>query len=458
MNRKSVVCVAVLAAVALLAVFASSSPWQSSMLVPGPEGVRAVNYGVQFGCNSSVYAAASLDALPAGFEWGSTQPSVLTLRHLKDPDEPAGGYQLNGPNWWYMHDNSVLRSEVQHPTLQSDPIGVSAQTVTYWRYERQSDGSLQVKRVVVRIVPADFIVQLSIVAGSGVYTWRDTRLWLALDTVTWLNSYAAPPDPDPPATNDTFKLVSTNYRGAFPIVAWIGAYQDWVFVDDGGKTVSQPPDANAVSYVQLDPSLAGRYVDLYTAPGSKYDLMLSSSVVQDQQLLEQALAPNNLPDPRFASTVYFQLDLTQFGAYVQPTGGLGTYLSYTRWFPSVYYRIRVVYAVYGEYVYLWTAQNAASVGYNDTTWNMRASTKDVTVDPLTGLLNAAGKWLSNPWNQLLLWIIGGVVLLVLLAVFAPAALMLLFRGGAKAASGAGGAVKKAVKTVRGRRKRGRRVK
>jgi hypothetical protein len=357
-------------------------------LTPGPEGVRAIVYGVQFGSGSPVLVASNLDPLPPGYSWGSTQSTVMTLQHLKQAGEPAGGFLVNGPGWWYENDQATLRVEVQRPFLQDDPIGLSSQTLSYYRYTRVSDTEVKIEKVVARVIPADFILQLS-AEPPGVYTWRDTRIWLALDTVTWMNAYASSPPPDPnPLTNESVKFIGASYRGAFPVIAWVGEYKDWVFKDDKGNYRSNPPDDNAVSFVQVDPSLAGRFIDLYKTPNQKYDLVLAADVARNPGLLSQALSPGWLPDPRFAETVYTYWTLNSFGAYVQPTGLWGSYSSSTIWYPALYYRIRVVYVVYGEYVYLWTTKTAGQVGYTPGTWELRETTKESTADPITAFLRA----------------------------------------------------------------------
>lgn len=405
-----------IAAAVLVVLFWSSIEQSLFSLVAGPEGVRALAYGSQFGAYDTIHAASLLDPLPEQYVWESTQTGVMSISHEKQPGEPVGGLFVNGPGWWYLNDCGTVRLELQRPTLQDDPVGLSASSKTYFRYTKLNDSEVKIEKVIVQIVPADFILQLSIVPGRGIYSFEDLRLWFALDTVSWMNAYASGLEDPDPLTNSTVELLSSSYRGAFPLVAWVDEYQDWVWDNGAGLYRSNPPDDTAISYVQLEPSLNGRYIDLYTSPDSKYDLMLAETVIGDQALLEQALEPGWLPDPRFAETVYSYINLNKFGAYVKPTGMLGSFSRFETWYPSVYYRLRVVYAVYGEWVYLWTDEAAEDVGYAGDEWEIRTTTKDSFVNPIDSFFASVAGWFQDPLNLFGLGVAGILVLVVVVMV------------------------------------------
>ncbi len=395
-------------AIALIAVIALSfSGSLLSILVPGAEGVRALNYGVQFANSGSVLKPSTLDQLPAGYSWGSNQAYVMTITRAKTISDWYGTMLLNGPSPWYAGDSGGLKSEVKTPEVidvsQTQTLGVlnKPETLTYYKYVQTSPTTVEIHKSVVEIKPVDFVIQISSVPGAGLYTWKDVNLWYTLDTVTWMNAYASSPPPDPnPLTNSTTKYISGNVRGAFPILGWISEYKDWTWTDPStSASRNTAPDDNAVNFVQLNPDLTGRFISLYTSPTSTYDLALSQDVLNNQDLVNQALNPaNTLPDPRFAQTVYTHIDLNSFGPYVKPTGVLGSYSSFTVWYPSVYYKIRMVYAFYGEYVYLWTDERAASLGYNEGTWQIREPTVTTTISPFDAFLNGISTWLQNPFN------------------------------------------------------------
>lgn len=410
-KNKKIIAVA-LVAIILLAL----GPSLLNIVVPGPEGVRTANYGVQFQ-NTGVLKAGTKDTLPSGFEWSSNQPSTMVLEHKKGSGEPALG-MWQDISWYYNNDAGKVRSEVQRAQLSSDPLAGSTKTLQYYKYTKVNDTQVKIEKVVLTLVPAEFIIQISAVPGAGVYTWKNVKLWYTLDTVVWMNAYArSPPDDPEPLTNDTTGLLSSSYRGAFPIYAWIDKYQDWVWTDANGNSRSNPPDSNAISFVQLDPSLQGRTIDLYTEPNDRYDLMLSTEVLQNKDLLARSLEPSKLPDPRFAQTVYFYITLTNFGCYVKPTGALGGYSSHEDWYPSVFYKVRVIYALWGDYVYLWTKSEAQDMGYEENEWQERSSSVEYHESPFSALMKGIGSWFSS--NALWIWLIVGVAVVVVILLIVP---------------------------------------
>jgi len=366
-------------------------------IVPGPEGVRGSHYGVQFGLSDTIREGSAYDALPSGFTWTDNSPSSYVITKAEESGEPWGGYWLSGPTWWYDHGSGQIRSEIQHPVIRDDPVGLDDRTLEYYKYVKVSDTEVEIRKVVVDMVSADFVIQISAVPGQGIHTWEDLVIWYELDTVTWMNAYKDEPPADPdPLTNDSVELMSSNYRGAFPIIGWIEEYKDWIFTDEEGLMRSSPPNDESVAYVQLSPDLEGRFIDLYTTPGTTYTLATNEEVLANP---EAALRPSALPDPRFAENVYFKITALNFGAYVEPTGLLGDYSSCSVWYPSVYYRVHVVYAIYGEYVYLWTEELAEEEGYDyEDEWEARNTTVINDTDPIKAFFDGLNDWLGNPWN------------------------------------------------------------
>ena len=407
--------------IGVVLVLAYSQSHSLLSIIPGPEGPRAYFYALQTG--GGMYKASIPDPLPANFRWVDNSPLNTVIAHDKEGSEPLGGYWLNGPDWWYNYGSGQLKIEVQQPTLQDDPIGFKTQTLTYYKYVPTADGT-EIHKVVVNIMPADFVIQLSSVPGSGVYNWREITFWFMLDTVTWQNAYKTSPPPDPnPLTNSTVKYLASNYRGAFPIIMWIGEYKDPIMVSNTQTQKPLPPD-EVLQCAQLNPDMTGRYIELYTAPGTGYTITTNRDVLTSP---ESALSPDIMPDPRFAETTYFKITVLRFGPYVEPTGILGSYSSYTEWYPAVYYRLRVVYAVSTEYVYLWTSSEAQQQGYSG--WQVRESTPVVVTDPITAFFRGIADWLKNPWNAFGLGLFGTIagilIILALIIIFAPWLLAIL---------------------------------
>jgi len=401
---------------------------KSMSMVPGPEGVRCLTYGVaigDYGTWSELYPVSDYTSLEGEqwYYWVSNDPSNMIVGHQKMPGEPLGGYLMNGPGWWYDFGQGQLRSEVQRPLLDvTNPPGFTSEllgkVLSYYKYVSKSETEVEITKVVTYIMPADFVIQISVVPGQGVYSFENVRLWYVLDTVTWMNAYASEPPPDPnPLTNNTVKFLSSQYRGAFPIYAWVDEYADPTYRDQYDSDKEYPPSEIA-TFVQLNPSLEGRNIDLYTVPGASYDMMLSSQIASNPDLVAEALKEDlgGLPDPRFSETVFFDITAIRFGAHVQPTGLAGTFVSYTEWYPCVYYRMRAVYAIYGEYVYLWTKQAAQEVGYTEDEWEVRETetveVKDVTVGLIEFLGREYDEFVSGPG----LWQLGIFGILALAAV------------------------------------------
>jgi hypothetical protein len=324
---------------------------------------------------------------------------------------------VNGATWWYNNDDGKVLSEIQHPTIQSDPIGVQAQTIEYTKnIMNPATGKLELHNCVCEIKPVDFVIQISAVKGTGSYTWKNTQLWYALDSIVWQNAFKVTPDSN--LANNSLTYTASYYRGAFPIIAWIGQYQNDVWTDQNGLEHKGFPTDTALNFFGLTPDLSGRFIDLYTNASNTYTVSLGSTQAQNtadmnQNQLDAYLAPNVLPDPRLSETAFFKITLDNFGPYIQPTGLLGSMSSVTTWYPAVYYRVRVVYAVYGDYVYQWNTQNAANVGYTNSTWTVRTTTSDTSVDPLTGLLNGIGALFSNPFTWILILLFCGIGVVVL---------------------------------------------
>jgi hypothetical protein len=347
-------------------------------------------------------------------------------------DQPNGlGLQLNGPGYFYQYDGGQVRSELSRAQIQATIGGLpaSTQTLTYYKYVNNANGSVTIDQVVVQIVPVDFKIGISSVPSQtgGVYTFKNVELWYALDGTTWTNAYAsAPPNNPVSLSNSSTVLCSSTTRDIFPIIAWIQGYQDITtnptYINEAGASTGTAPDSGIAGFTQITPSLAGRQIDLYTGPSTTYDLGLQSDTVKNTDLLQAAMNPDALPDGRFASTVYFRLDLNSYGAYMKATGFAGLWSSWDTWYPSTQYEVRALYAISGEYVYLWTNTTANQNGYNDTTWTPRNSTVIVNTDPFTAWVNGIESWFSNPLNSigLLIGLVAvGIILVVILLIATP---------------------------------------
>jgi hypothetical protein len=426
-------------------------------VVPGPEGFTVQWYGVQFpGLSNKFHEAGQLSAnqllekAEDSFSswWGSASVKLEVRAAYPSPTNPVlkATYESSATTWLitaYTRYETSLITEIQRPLIQQvnqrgDPLGYSDPTgvryIEYYKKVSETSTSIEWKKYVVHIVPVDYVIQFS-VRGDKEFGWSDTHLWFVMDTNVWYQTFTKSQllDRNPP---EDAKLTAYKYRGGFPIWAWIGAWDPmvWQVVDTGkesGETENPPQEAR--DYVQIYPSLSGREITLYTDDPAtspyEYDLILSKDIMQNPDLLDDKVVNMipALPDPRFATTVYFSIFLDKFMPYAEPTGPWwNQWESWKAWFPSAFMRVRVMYAVYGEFVYLWTKQEAEKWEY---VWQNRTTTYEYHEGPWTQFWTGITSWLSNPWTMFWLFLFSILIILVILAVFAPGVLML---GGALA--------------------------
>jgi hypothetical protein len=120
-----------------------------------------------------------------------------------------------------------------------------------------------------------------------------------------------------------------------------------------------------------------------------------------------------LPDPRFAQTVYFPITLINYGALKREGGWWVTYW-HKEYYPTSYLRVRALYAIYGEWVYAWTQEEAEKQGYQ---WENRSSIISGSQSWWDKFLGGLGSWFTNPLTQfwLIFVIIAAVIIVVTVA-------------------------------------------
>jgi hypothetical protein len=392
-------------------------------LIPGPEGVDMYFYGVQFGGSTKIYQASTMDPLPTDtdgiqFQWRSTQTHSASITRDKAGGEPLGGFYWSGPWWYYDHDKALLRTENKRVALlTADPTGYGSATTKIECYVQKWSSGNQVfwRKYVAYVIPADITLDLSI--SEGCYQWKNVKLWYALDDIVWINAFKTQPleDPNPP---QGAALNAYNFRSAFPLIAWVGGYTPWQWYDKASDTwKNNPPSTAADKHADLDPSYEGRVIDLYTQPGQRYELLLSSDMVSNPNLL-QAAVESALPDPRFSRTAYLYITLNDLGAYIDPEAQFS--LSYNAWSPVVHYRIRTLWVVYGEFVYAWTKEEEAKQEYQ---YENRSSRQETVFDVWDQLKYMTGidvkgfmAWANSPFGMLILGIVSAIIIFVVLMV------------------------------------------
>jgi len=441
--------------------------WHAGVLrlsvVPGPEGVSCSLYSaVAYG---TVSVAGEQVALVGGVGThsvvGSAQPLSWIAYAERDEWGPLGDYlgtRVYGYRWVRPdprtpvveavavdRDGRVveginLQIRISRPTFEEvnrrgDPLGRDPTRIVWYSFEtsRSEEGDrVTWRHYEVYVVPVDFVIELAVrpAVDLSVGDFQSFELWFAIDTVVWLNAFTydqyvllreKPPE--------GVQVTAYSFRGGFPIWAWIGEWSPWqVSGRDGNPDKFYDPSdlspeevAEIERHLQVMPSFKGSEVTLYTKPGYTYTPLYSADVVRDPNLLRDVLSKQipGLPDPRFSTTVYFPLTLINYGA-AKREGGWWVWYWHKEYYPVSYLRVRILYAIYGEWVFTWTKQRAEQYGY---TWENRTSviTGDKSLwEKFTG---SVFSFLTNPFTVLWASLVVGIVALVMLAIFAPGLLV-----------------------------------
>jgi hypothetical protein len=289
-----------------------------------------------------------------------------------------------------------------------------------------NDSVTKVTENKIMLVPVEYTVQFSLPAYVNSQQASDIGIsnvnyWFIMALDKWLNT--VPSDWQDSFDNFTDPHVSAlnfGYKGGFPIFGWITQWDPWVMVAKDGTT-KQPPQ-EAKNTVQLTPSLEGRQIDMYTnltdnlQSNSPYQLVWATDIIKNPATWlnqwKQSIA-DRLPDPRFTPTVYFKIGITNLTPYTE--GGGWPWAPSTTYYPSVKIRLRFIYALWGQWTYLWTKQTAQDWGYN---WTDRSGSS-VYHGGWFDFLGGIGTWFSNPFNQLWLMFILIVIVIVVVSIVNP---------------------------------------
>lgn len=440
--------------------------YATNLLSVGPEGVDAHLHGVEWTPHGVQDGGLNLvsEARPSDFiGWdGDRYVDYGNFRQLSwkrpDPYNPdvqldkctSVPYSNSVGGWATRVDESLVLSvrtrqaEVHEVNTRGDPLGTRSPTEIVWyqwesktREETVGDTTeIEWTRYEAFVVPVDYVVEVSVRALTD-GTWgsfEDLHLWYVMDTVRWHNAFAEPYgslESGSPAPDEA-ELKTYNYRGAFPIWAWVDTWDPMVYEDEKGASLDLPseiPD-EMQDYLQISPSLGGSRLTLYHEPNWQYVDMYAKDIVKDDTKLGNALQSEigYFPDPRFAETVFTPISLTKFGAFYK-SEGWWIWNEETWVYPTAYLRVRALYVIWGQWIYLWTHEEAEKQGYE---WQNRTSViyhKSSAWNQFWGGFGSAlSKLLTNPFFWLWFLIIGGVIFIVLL-IFIGGAPMLMLIGG-----------------------------
>jgi hypothetical protein len=422
--------------------------------------------------------------LGEAYVWGpGTGVSQMTVQHFKKQYYASGttiqenqistdvesNIQLQDFN--YVKNSIPLNQSV----TSSDPTQV--RYLQYWTLvpTNNPDGTITYNYTTkdILLVPGDFHLEVFIPpstdyanTGSGWEegTWSNINLWYTLYWYDWLNSLGQvgardylsnqfiPPDIPANALNRTQLF---NYRGGYPISAWIQDYY-MLFQSKTGQVydmlkvnVASSNDHSSTAYSAypgtdseipsdvygtlvgmvtngFQPSLRGHYLDLYTQPNETFNYVnLAPSNATDVGTSRAAFLDAETQPPQ----QYFKIGVLGFGTVWRATGWFGSG-PFKVYYPSVNYLVRVIMGVYGSHTLVWTTSTASSLGY--TGWQDR--TVVITVGG-SGINWPSYNWadLFSPLN-LEFFAIALIAIVILVTIFNPGVWASIFSGRNKAES------------------------
>jgi hypothetical protein len=339
------------------------------------------------------------------YQWGAgSGSSQMTVQHI------VYGHYDNGP---YTQENQIATDVESNIQLQdfnvqnSTPLNylgagdwTNGTYLEYWQETASSvvnngvnSTTYSVQEQDVLLVPGDFHldiwippIQTNANTGSGWEegSWTNIEFWYMISWYQWLNSLGpviqgqnAPPPVVPLTYQEKFTT-----SGGVPISAWIQEYTmpiqtatgqvyDMLSVDvansgsksyttQAGSTMPANIYSDLVGMVEngFQPSLNGRYMDLYAQPSDNFTYVQLANP-SDLPTYAVGAAPDAQTEP---PNQFFKIGVVGFGTDVA-NGWLGLG-PYTVYYPEVSYLIRVVMAVYGTHTYVWTVSTATQQGYN----------------------------------------------------------------------------------------------
>ena len=470
----------ILLLIAMLVIFFVSMPSLAIMLgiiSPGFEGAKCYGYGADFrwgnnwpgtyilhryqdaeeplvsnqyyGSWDRIYWAtvATPNDMRVGWQTGSTH--LITGAKMIDKEYPTVGIQIES------------NIQLQDINRQGDPLGwditdpMSGKRIEYWAKtpikEETADKVLYhytVTKESFIVAPSEFWVGFYLLpdtknAGTGSGwregEWNNIVIWFMLDFTVWDNAYKDSWLDDPKInvfTNDhEGKIISRqrtdDYRGGFPIAGWVQGWEKagWTSVgpeespvwlqtkgkEDKTYTIDQLAQLKEKLMAKVDftPGLVGQFLSLYNTPSATFDY--EPSMLEGNYADDDVTQYTKTPDSRMQKTMYFPINIGTFGTLVQGDFWHG----WTIYYPSAYFRIRMLYGVYGNFTYLWTEELAKDPTVNYPEEPERHGTTVITIPGIKQTVFGWTDWFANPFNQLWLFFILIIIVLVIVTVFNP---------------------------------------
>jgi len=370
------------------------------------------------------YALGGSDEVTRKPDLGIEVQSNIALSDINRQGDPL--------NW-----NVTDPMNVQRLTMYTKRLVKVAETETTVTYSYNYTGQEFL------FIPTEFWVGFSLAAsqtdastGSGWREgeWQNIVCWFRLDFNVWDNAYKDPWLDDPNTNIFDSKYNGTvsaeqhlyEYRGGFPIQGWIQGWNkagwtssgtddqgDPVWFDLKGKTQGTYTSQQLaqikeklMSKVAFAPDLIGQFISLYDSPDSQFSYELPEN-----------LEPNLIqsPDSSMKKVMYFPINIVNFGTVTEGDFWNG----YTVYYPSAYFRVRMIYGVYGKFTYLWTEEVTKPVDQGGLDYPNETEQHGTTVINTPGVgsyFTGISDWFSNP---IVLFIIIAIVIIIILVLVLP---------------------------------------
>lgn len=382
-------------------------------------------------------------------------------------------YPLTPKVWDYPELNIEVESNVQLSEINKqgdpDPLGYNSENplqgrrIEYWglkgvkatETEDKVIYEYELTKESFLIVPAEFWVGFSLTASqtdAGTASgwcegeWKDMTAWFRLDFHIWDNAYYDDWFDDPQVEvfkteyggtiTSQQKLTSPDaYRGGFPIAGWIqgwekadmtsdvwaGKQQSSIWYNIKGDKEGKYTDDQLyelreilMAKCEFSPGMVGQYICLYDEPDIHFTYVEPSNTNFDKETdLTQSV---KVPDSAMQKVMYFPINIQNFGTYAEAKGYMGVY-GWNVYYPSAYFRVRMIYGVYGSFKYLWTEEVTKSMDEGGLDFPEEIERHGTTVITTTGPLTpfeGIASWFANPFNQL--WIAFITIVIVVLVV------------------------------------------
>lgn len=360
--------------------------------------------------------------------------------------------------------------QIEDINRQGDPLGwnlsdpSSGRRIEYWSKTATKEETedkvyyhYTVEKETFIVAPAEFWIgfylvpsQLDSGEGSGWREgeWNNMVVWFMLDWTVWDNAYKDSWLDDPEVNVFTSEYEGQilnqektwDYRGGFPIAGWIQGWEKagWTsakeyyevpqWYDTRGEeshtyTLQELPDLRdkLMAKCSFAPSLVGQFISLYNEASEQFTYEADMCGLTDYSNIDYEDENNPIvsyvksPDSRMQETMFFPINILNFGTLSEKEGVVLP--GWTIFYPSCYFRVRMLYGVYGKFTYLWTEELAKGVVYPSIPEHH--GTTVINVPGALSWTEKIGDWFANPFNQLWLMFTALIIVIVVVTFLNP---------------------------------------